>query len=108
MLAVNRIARRDLLVGLHLALDLVRECSVMAMILRDQQTGITHHRFGHDDQSYLSQLAGTVQPYTAEGRLASIEACAIAYDSFASQLTADYIPRRFPLLRWIERVRDSI
>jgi hypothetical protein len=46
MLAVAKVARSDLLVALHLSLDLIRDCCVLAMQLRDWETGTDHHRTG--------------------------------------------------------------
>jgi hypothetical protein len=45
-LAASKIARDDLLIGLHLVLELERKCLVLGMMLRDRQVGVTHHRFG--------------------------------------------------------------
>ncbi len=47
MLAVTKAARNDLLIAEHVALDLVRDCLLLAMWLRDRETGTVHHRDGH-------------------------------------------------------------
>ncbi len=42
MLAVGKVVRTDLLIALHLALDLVRDCCVLGMMLRDRAAGTMH------------------------------------------------------------------
>ena len=52
MLAAHKVARNDLLVALHLGLDLIRDCCVVAMMLRDRQEGTDHHRDGRAAQPF--------------------------------------------------------
>ena len=42
MLAVLKVVRNDLLIALHLSLDLVRDCCVLGMLLRDRAEGTSH------------------------------------------------------------------
>ncbi len=46
VLAAVKVARGDLLIGTHLALAAAQAPLVLAMLLRDRQTGTDHHRFG--------------------------------------------------------------
>jgi predicted nucleotidyltransferase len=107
ILAVSKAARNELLVALHLSLDLIRDCLVLAMCLRDRQTGTDHHRNGIRGNCFVNELAGTRQPYMASGILDSIEQSAIAFDKLAAQWSGDYQERRQPLLDYVERVRVS-
>ncbi len=108
MLAAHKVARNDLLVALHLGLDLIRDCCVLGMMLRDRQEGTDHHRDGRAAQPFVDELAITDHPYTAQGILDSIEQSGIIFDRLASRLSESYQPNRRPLLRWIERVRRSL
>lgn len=91
-LAVVKLARADLLIGFHLALELVRSCLVQAMVLRDRDTGTTTHRFGGPHNEVVEQLEQLRQhPWTASGGIALIHEVATIYDDLASQLEPDYL-----------------
>ena len=108
MLAAHKVARNDLLVALHLSLDLIRDCCVLGMMLRDRQAGTDHHRDGRAAHPFVAELAVTDHPYTAPGLLNSIAQSGITFDRLASRLSEGYQPKRGPLLRWAERVRRSL
>jgi len=44
--AAVKLGRRDLLIGAHLALEVVRNTLVLGMLLRDRDTGVSAHRHG--------------------------------------------------------------
>ena len=108
MLAVSKAAREELLVALHLSLDMVRDCLVLGMMIRDRDTGADHHRDGSQGNHFIPVLEGTRQPHTALGVLDSIEQSAVVFDKLAVQWDAGYRDRREPLLRWIERARPDV
>lgn len=108
MLAAHKVARNDLLVALHLSLDLIRDCCVLGMMLRDRQASTDHHRDGSAAQPFVDELTITDHPYTARGILNSIEQSGTIFDALASRLSEGYQPNRSPLLRWTERVRRSL
>ena len=105
--AVQKVVRGDLLVALHLGLELIQECAVLAMMLRDRAAGTTTHR---DDwaNAELATLAACSRPHTPAGILDSIEASAIAFDRLAARWSAAYRPRRHPLLAWIAAARRAL
>jgi len=107
-LAVTKVMRDDLLVGLHLALDLTRDCCVLGMMLRDRQTGTTRHRVGGPYNDVLTRLDGTSQPYSALGILESIEQSGVAFDALAREWSDDYRERREPLVTWIGYARGML
>lgn len=45
-LSLSKVIRKDLLVALHLALDLYKECLLLAILIRDKETGTTLHKTG--------------------------------------------------------------
>ncbi|TNM64534.1 hypothetical protein FHN55_13495 [Streptomyces sp. NP160] len=57
-LAVVKLARNDLLIGMHLALGLVQRCLVQAMVLRDRQLGTASHRVGGPFNEVVERQAG--------------------------------------------------
>ena len=107
MLAVGKCARNELLVALHLSLDMIRDCLVLAMMLRDRETGTDHHTDGSRGNQFVAELEDTRRPYTAEGILDSIERSAIAFDSLAARLVDGYEEGRGPLVKMVERARKG-
>jgi len=108
MLAVSKAARNELLVAVHLGLDMVRDCLVLGMALRDRQTRSDHHRDGSEGNHFLEPLEKTRQSYTALGILDSIEQSAIVFDKLAAQWQDGYHECCGPLLEYVERARGAI
>ncbi|MBN1812190.1 MAG: aminoglycoside 6-adenylyltransferase [Anaerolineae bacterium] len=108
VMAVYKVARDDLLVALHLALDLVRDCCVLGMMLRDRTEGTAHHREGGIGNRVVAQLRDTEQPYTAAGILTIVEQSSVAFDELASQWSEDYRENRQPLLKWVGQAREVV
>lgn len=86
-LAIARIARNDLLVGGHLALDLARDCLVLQMVLRDRQEGTTIHRLGGWGNEVLNELSWQASGLGAAGLLRLIRRCCVLFDDLASQVS---------------------
>lgn len=107
-LAVTKVVRDDLLIALHLALDLVRDCCVLAMLLRDRAANTNYHRHGGIGNDIVAQLQPCELSYDALGILDGIEQSSIAFDSLAAQWLSEYKERRQPLLAAISRVRRSV
>jgi hypothetical protein len=107
MLAVSKIGREELLVALHLSLDMIRDCLVLAMMLRDREAGSNHHRDGSQGNHFIAKLQSTQQPYSAQGILNSIEQSALAFDRLAVQFRDGYEPRSEPLLEWVRQARKQ-
>lgn len=108
MLAVTKAARNELLVAVHLSLDMIRDCLLLGMALRDRATGTNHHKDGSNGNHIVAELEKTMQPYTIEGVLASIEQSAITFDSLALRWDDAYISQRAPLLDFITMVRHNL
>jgi hypothetical protein len=108
MLAVSKAARDDLLVASHLALDLARDCLLLAMWLRDRETGTDHHREGSRGNHYLPVLPPIAQPYTRAGVLASLAESTKAFDLLAAAWSPAYRPEPQPLLAMIARAGEPV
>ena len=105
MLAVTKVARDDLLIALHLALDLVRDCCVLEMLLRDRAEGTSHHRHGGIGNDFVARLDIMGSRYTAAGILDMVEQSALQFDAQATQWSSLYVPQRQPLLLAIGAAR---
>lgn len=107
MLASNKVVRNDRLIALHLALDLVRDCCVLGMILRDRREGTNVHREGGAGNHVVVELHRDDISYTSTGILAMIEHSAIQFDRLAGEWSQDYKVKRGPLLEWLEHIRQT-
>jgi len=104
--AVQKVVRGDLLVALHLSLEMIQDCCVLTMMLRDRKAGATRHRGGVGND-LVAELEATRQPYTAVGTLDSIEQSAVAFDRLAGRWSASWREKRGPLLAWVAAARSA-
>lgn len=108
MLASYKVIRNDRLIALHLALDLVRDCCVMGMMLRDRAEGTNIHREGGPGNNVVAKLESTCSAYTVTGVLDIIEQSGIQFDQLAVQWSTAYQGRRYPLIEWLEHIRRAL
>ncbi|MBA3692727.1 MAG: aminoglycoside 6-adenylyltransferase [Acidobacteria bacterium] len=107
-LAVTKVVRDDLLIALHLTMDLVRDCCVLAMLLRDRAAGTNYHRHGGIGNDFVAQLQAANCSFDAVGILDNIEQSSVMFDSFAVQWSGEYKEHRQPLLAAINRARRDL
>jgi predicted nucleotidyltransferase len=107
-IAATKVVRDDLLIALHLALDLGRDCCLLAMLLRDRDAGTNYHRHGGAGNDFVEQLQTAKSSYDALGILDGIEQSSIAFDSLAAQWSSDYKEYCQPLIAAISRARQSL
>lgn len=105
MLAGYKVLRNDRLIALHLTLDLVRDCCVLGMMLRDRTTGTNIHPEGGMGNLFVDDLQDGHAAYTSAGILTMIERSAIQFDRLAQEWSDGYRAKRAPLLEWIEKIR---
>ncbi len=108
ILAVYKVVRGDLLIALHLAQDLIRDCCVLGMILRDKATGTNIHKLGGMGNELVSQLEATQRPFSPLGILDSIEESNKLFETLASDWSDDYEENRQPLFDWIKRAKTEL
>jgi len=108
MLAVYKVVRNDLLIALHLAQDLIRDCSVLGMMLRDKATGTNIHKDGGIGNQLVAQLEVTQKPFTAFGILDSIKESNEMFEKLACEWSSSYQENRQPLLDWIEQEKVEL
>jgi predicted nucleotidyltransferase len=108
VLAVHKVIRQDLLIALHLAQDLVRDCCVLAMMLRDRTTGTNIHRQGGSWNQSITQWESMQQPFTSIGILDSIKASNEVFETLALEWSSEHEEFRQPLSDWIERAKKDI
>jgi hypothetical protein len=106
-LAVAKDARDDLLIGGHLALQLPRACLELAMLLRDRETGTTHHRHGGPGNEVLERVLDLI-PEEDSGRdsvLDLVDASAGLFDELAARVWRDYASDWAGLTVLLDRAR---
>jgi predicted nucleotidyltransferase len=106
-LAVTKVVRGDLLIALHMTLDLMRDCCVLAMLLRDRAAGTNYHRHGGIGSDFVAKLQAANCSYYALDILDSIEQSGITFDSLAAQWSVEYREYRPPLLAAINSARQE-
>ena len=105
MLAVYKVVRHDLLIALHLAQDLIRDCCVLGMLLRDGAMGTNIHKHGGTGKQLVAQLETTQKPFTSIGILDSIQASHEIFEKLAREWSPTYQEDRHLLLEWIEKAK---
>jgi hypothetical protein len=108
MLAGHKVVRDDRLIALHLALDLVRDCCVVGMMLRDRLEGTNSHRAGGIGNKVVDNLESAQVEYTSKGILDIIEQSAIQFDRLASEWSDAYQEKRYPLIEWLGQIRRTL
>jgi len=95
--AITKVMRNDLLIGLHLALDLARDCLLLQMLRRDRALHTTIHRTGGWGNVWVEQFAWN-SPERSEVKILDLIArSCMSFDELAATLSPDYTPR-WPLL----------
>lgn len=105
MLAVYKVVRHDLLIALHLSQDLIRDCCVLGMLLRDRAMGTNIHKHGGTGNQLVAQLGTTQKPFTSIGILDSIQASHEIFEKLACEWSPTYQENRHLLLEWIEKAK---
>jgi len=103
--AVAKTMRNDLLIALHLALDLERDCLVLQMIRRDRELGTNIHRTGGFGNDIVSRFRRSNDCSGPQEILGIIDRSARVLDELASDLLPSYTPRTelfLPALREAE------
>ena len=92
-LAAAKLGRGELLISLHLTLELMRACLVQAMLLRDRDVGTTIHRFGSERDATADRLIELLRlPLGATPRPNIIERVVYLYGRLRSELDPLYKP----------------
>jgi hypothetical protein len=96
-LGIVKVVRNDLLIGLHLALDLARDNLVLQMTQRDREKRIMIHRIGGWGNEFVARLSWNGEEGSGEGILNLIRLSCEIFDELASELLPSY-DQRGPLL----------
>jgi hypothetical protein len=105
--AVAKAARNDLLVALHLALDLQRDCLVLQMLLRDRQLRTNIHRTGGWGNEIVAQILAEGQGDSARGILNIVERCCACFDDLAAKVSPSHRPQSHLMVPAIEKARNE-
>lgn len=106
--ALYKIVRDDLLIALHLTLDLIRECTVLGMMIRDRAEQTNQHRVGGIGNEIVKQLPIVSSPYSAASLLEAIVACSEQFDQLATTWSNAYQVRSRYLTDHIVTIREHL
>lgn len=95
--AITKVMRNDLLIGLHLALDLVRDCLVLQMMRRDREKRTRVHRTGGWGNDLIDRFSWEQQEHSPLKILDIVAQSGALFDDLAADLSPGY-RRRWPLL----------
>ena len=104
--AITKVVRNDLLIGLHLALDLVRDGLVLQMIRRDRKKRTTIHRVGGWGNELVTHFSLKSGDRSDEEILHFVKLSCEVFDELATDLLPDYENRGPFLYPTIERAKE--
>lgn len=105
-LAIVKVVRNDLLIGLHLALDLARDSLVLQMTRRDREKRTTIHRIGGWGNEFVARFFWNGEEGSGEGILKLIRLSCEIFDELASELLPSYDQRGQLLFQSIESAKQ--
>ena len=109
--AIGKVARNDLLIAAHLALDLARDCLVLQMMRRDREKGTTVHRTGGWGNELIGDLFGN---WEHNGETSAIHVLDLiqwsgeTFDTLAADLAPGYTPRASYLIPTLDYARRNL
>ena len=106
-IAITKVVRNDLLIGLHLALDLTRDCLVLQMIRRDREKRTKIHRTGGWGNELVARFSWDGQECSPVKILDLISRSCETFDELALELSPSYNQRGPLLFSTIERARAA-
>lgn len=89
---ITKVIRKDLLIALHLAIELYRLCLVLGMWLRDKETGTYIHRTGGVKNDLLKKMNVKLEEISGNGILSLVEQCGREFDKLSLEWSPDYDP----------------
>jgi hypothetical protein len=107
-LAVTKIMRDDLLIGLHLTLDLARDCLVIGMMLRDVELGKVKHRHGGPQNEIVRSLGRGAFPTTPRDMLDFIEHVSRQFETLTLNALPENRGKAAALRGWVTYARSQL
>jgi len=108
VMATTKVVRNDLLIALHLALELLQECCVLQMLLRDRVVGTNQHRDGGIGNVFVAQLEGMPPVYSAASILDMVEQSSRIFDALARQWSDIYVERHASLQSLVGQAKAKL
>lgn len=108
VIAMVKVIRNDVLIGLHLCLECIQDVCVLAMLLRDRTEGTTIHKTGGIGNLLIQELHLPPTPPTARTLLDSLAQTGNAFDRLAVQWQPAYQPRYDLFAVWLEHAGRTV
>lgn len=88
-----KIARNDLLIALHLTLDLYKKCILISLWLRDKKSNTNIHRLGGPRNNDLEKLYFPPSSISRASILVMLENITRIFEELAIEWSKDYTPK---------------
>ncbi len=88
--AITKLIRNDLLISLHLTLELYKKCLELGMWFRDREVGSNIHRTGGVRNDLIEQMNIQFQGSSKMDIIMLIEQCGKEFDKLALEWSPDY------------------
>ena len=106
-ISIVKLVRNDLLISTHLAFDLIRDCLVLKMILRDRKLGTNIHRVGKWGNDYINELP-EIKLKSKVDILKMIDNSSNRFDTLMLELNSNYIKKSDLANKWLKKAESEI
>lgn len=90
VVALTKVVRNDLLIAVHLCLDVLQELCVLAMVLRDRAEGTAIHKTGGLGNDLVQRVPVIQYPLTAQHVLDCLDQAGSVFDQLAHEWSPTY------------------
>lgn len=106
--ATTKLMRNDLLISLHLCLDLYMQCLVLAMWIRDRQTGTNIHRTGSMGNELIENMNLKIGDLSKPGILDLIGRCGEEFDKLSLGWNPEFKPMYPKIKKLLNAAKEEI
>lgn len=102
-IALKKIARNDLLIAMHLVLELIQESCVIEMMIRDKNAGTNIHKDGGEGNEFINNLQVLPRSLSKKDLVESVRKNCDLFDALCSQWSAKHIKKMPTFITIFER-----
>jgi hypothetical protein len=107
--AIVKVMRSDYLISSHLALEMVQQCIVLQMILRDRKKGTNIHRIGERESiEILEKMSTLLNSPSPIKILRIIEESSFIFERLYKMINEEHEEKSQILSNWISQALENI
>jgi len=107
-LAITKTVRNDLLIALHLGLNMVEDCLVLRMMLRDKTEGSRFHRTGTNHDNIKKYVDSLNIGFSSREILTIVRVSGLEFDELASKWDHSYKSHMKTFSKWIDKAEEYL